>query len=184
MNYAPQTSRVPQTMSQKSDLLFVLGHAGSGKSLWAEVETVRLGGVPRYVATARVWDDEIREKVAKHAARRGSEWTLSEVPTDLAGACARFGSGDVVLIDCATMWLTNLLMDEVDETPLAEDWLRAMKDSAARFVVVSNDVGGGVTPDNALARRFQRRQGALNQHLAAAADRVVLVTAGLPQWLK
>lgn len=137
-----------------------------------------------YVATARLGDAEMAAKARDHAARRGSEWALVEEPVDLARACAACAEGEAVLIDCATMWLTNLLMDEVDWAPFARAWIAAMAASSARFVVVSNDVGGGVTPDNALARRFQRAQGALNQQLAAAADRVVLVTAGLSQVLK
>lgn len=167
-----------------SHLTFALGHAASGKSAWAETEVLRMGGAPVYVATARAWDDEMRAKVAAHAARRGSDWRLVEAETELAAICAGAAANEVLLVDCATMWLTNLMMDERAWEPAAEAWLAAMRDGAARVVVVSNDVGGGVTPDNAMARGFQRMQGALNQRLAAAADRVVLVTAGLPQVLK
>ncbi|WP_299838289.1 bifunctional adenosylcobinamide kinase/adenosylcobinamide-phosphate guanylyltransferase [uncultured Jannaschia sp.] len=164
--------------------LLVLGHAASGKSVWAEAETLRQAGDPVYVATARVLDAEMRAKVDQHAARRGLDWTLIEAPTELAATCARAGAGQVLLVDCATMWLTNLMMDAADWEAPAEAWIAAMAASPARFVVVSNDVGGGVTPDNPLARRFQRAQGALNQRLADAMDAVVLVTAGLPQRLK
>ena len=145
-----------------------------------------MGGPLTYLATARIWDGETAAKVRDHAARRGSDWTLREVETDLAGACADMSG--TVLIDCATMWLTNLTMDagaaDPDWRTPAEAWIAAMAASPARFVVVSNEVGGGITPDNALARRFQKAQGLLNQRLAAAADRVVLVTAGLPMRLK
>ncbi len=171
-------------MEKNFGATLVLGHAASGKSRWAEADCARGPGSARYVATARVLDSEMRAKVAAHAARRGPAWTVAEVPVDLATACASFDGGDVVLIDCATMWLTNLLMDDVDWRAPADAWFAAMAGSDARFVIVSNDVGGGVTPDNALARRFQRMQGELNQRLAAFADRVVLVTAGLPQRLK
>ncbi|CTQ48126.1 bifunctional adenosylcobinamide kinase/adenosylcobinamide-phosphate guanylyltransferase [Jannaschia donghaensis] len=171
-------------MSENSDITLVLGHAASGKSLWAEAEIARLGGKKSYVATARILDAEMRAKVADHAARRGPEWSLVEAADTLAAVCTRFGTDDTVLIDCATMWLTNRMMDEDDWQSLAEEWLFAMRRSRATFVVVSNDVGGGITPDNAMARRFQRMQGALNQRLATYADRVVLVTAGLPQQLK
>jgi adenosylcobinamide kinase/adenosylcobinamide-phosphate guanylyltransferase len=164
------------------DLTLVLGHAGSGKSLWAEGEVQRLGGDLTYIATARLWDDEIHAKRDAHAARRGDDWTLVEEPIDLAGVCG--GLSGAVLIDCATMWLTNHVMDEADWQAGFGRWLAAMRAAPARFVVVSNDVGGGITPDNAMARAFQADQGALNQRLAAEADHVVLVTAGLPQVLK
>ncbi|MEM7642841.1 MAG: bifunctional adenosylcobinamide kinase/adenosylcobinamide-phosphate guanylyltransferase [Pseudomonadota bacterium] len=162
----------------------VLGHAASGKSAWAEAAAAANNLKLIYIATSRLWDDEMAAKARDHAARRGPDWAVVEEPVDLAGACAARAEGEIVLIDCATMWLTNLVMDEVDWAPATDAWIAAMAASPARFVVVSNDVGGGVTPDNALARRFQRAQGALNQRLAVAADRVVLVTAGLAQILK
>lgn len=171
-------------MSDISDSLLVLGHASSGKSLWAEAEIEKSRGAKKYVATARILDSEMRRKVDVHAARRGPDWTLVEAPDDLARVCAGFGAGDGVLVDCATMWLTNRLMDDDDWQAPAEAWFSAMRSSPARFVVVSNDVGGGVTPDNAMARHFQRMQGDFNRRLAALAEGVVLVTAGLPQRLK
>ncbi|WP_235962441.1 bifunctional adenosylcobinamide kinase/adenosylcobinamide-phosphate guanylyltransferase [Jannaschia marina] len=171
-------------MSEISDITLVLGHTASGKSLWAEEEIALMRGRKKYVATSRLLDSEMHKKAALHAARRGDDWRVHEESVDLAAVCATFGTGDAVLVDCATMWLTNLMMDDVDWEPRAEAWLAAMHASTARFVVVSNDVGGGVTPDNTMARRFQRMQGALNQRLAAAADRVFLVTAGLPLRLK
>ena len=166
-----------------SALTVVLGHAASGKSAWAErmVEARPGGRSMTYVATARILDAEMAAKVERHTARRRG-WDTLEAQTDLAAACR--GRDGTVLIDCATMWLTNLAMDGTPwEDPLAA-WIAAMRTAPARFWVVSNDVGGGVTPDNAMARAFQRMQGEANQRLAAAADHVVLVTAGLPQWLK
>ena len=170
------------TSGTLENLALVLGHAASGKSDHAEA-LVRATGLPRaYVATARALDAEMAAKVAAHAVARGPGWRLVEAPTDLAAACA--DATGAVLVDCATMWLTNLAMDGVDWRAPAEAWLAAMAAAPARFVVVSNDVGGGVTPANAMARAFQRDQGALNRRLAAAAARVELVTAGLPQRLK
>lgn len=165
-------------------LTLVLGHASSGKSAWAEAEAVENSHRLIYVATSRLWDEEMTAKARDHAARRGSRWTLVEEPVDLAAICAARQADEMALIDCATMWLTNLIMDETPWEAPAEAWIAAMTTSPALFIVVSNDVGGGVTPDNELARRFQRAQGALNQRLAAAAGRVVLVTAGLAQVLK
>ncbi|KIT14606.1 bifunctional adenosylcobinamide kinase/adenosylcobinamide-phosphate guanylyltransferase [Jannaschia aquimarina] len=162
-------------------ILLVLGHAASGKSAWAEARVVD-ADAPTYLATSRVLDDEMRRKVEAHAARRGPGWTLVEEPVNLAAACD--GLTGTVLVDCVTMWLTNLLMDDADWRAPLDAWISAMHASSARFVLVSNDVGGGVTPDNGMARRFQHMQGLTNQRLAAEADRVVLVTAGLPQVLK
>ncbi|UWQ22205.1 bifunctional adenosylcobinamide kinase/adenosylcobinamide-phosphate guanylyltransferase [Jannaschia sp. W003] len=164
--------------------MLALGHAASGKSAFAEAEAAdwaaREGAPLAYVATARILDAEMEAKRAAHAARRGTGWVLHEAPEDLAGACA--GLEGAVLVDCATMWLANL--GERDWEAPAKAWIAAMRAAPGRFWVVSNDVGGGVVPANAMARRFQRAQGLLNQRLAAAADRVVLVTAGLPQVLK
>lgn len=171
-------------MVKKNSTTLVLGHAASGKSLWAETYLRNLSEKKIYVATAQLWDDDMRAKARDHAARRGSDWQLIEQPDDLAAICAGAGADQTLLIDCATMWLTGLMMAEADWQGPATDWIAAMATGPAHYIVVSNDVGGGVTPDNALARRFQRAQGALNQQLAAAADRVVLVTAGLPQLLK
>ncbi|GIT91222.1 adenosylcobinamide kinase/adenosylcobinamide phosphate guanyltransferase [Jannaschia pagri] len=171
-------------MTTLSRLTLALGHAASGKSAWAETHVLEAGGRAVYVATAALWDDEMRAKAQAHADRRGAAWTLIEGPKDLADTCLAAQRGDVLLIDCATMWLTGLMMTDTDWQAPATAWIAAMAEGAARYVVVSNDVGGGVAPDNALARRFQRAQGALNQQLASAADRVVLVTAGLPQVLK
>ncbi|WGH80022.1 bifunctional adenosylcobinamide kinase/adenosylcobinamide-phosphate guanylyltransferase [Jannaschia ovalis] len=171
-------------MDVKDGLTLVLGHAASGKSDWAEAAVRATGAAPVYVATAQALDAEMSNKIKAHAARRGPEWRLVEAPLDLAAACEPARDGEVWLIDCATMWLTNKIMADADWHEPAEAWLAHVADSPAGFVVVSNDVGGGVTPDNSLARRFQREQGALNQRLARAADRVVLVTAGLAQRLK
>lgn len=162
----------------------VLGHASSGKSVWAERLASEGGAARIYLATARAGDEEMAAKIARHAARRGPDWTLIAEPLDLAGRCGAQAADRTVLVDCATMWLTNHLMDGTDWEPPLRAWIRAMRNAPARFVVVSNDVGGGVTPDNALARRFQRAQGAVNEALAGAADRVFLVTAGLAQRLK
>jgi adenosylcobinamide kinase/adenosylcobinamide-phosphate guanylyltransferase len=170
------------SQSQKTQITLVLGHAASGKSAYAEAATLAETGHAAYVATAALRDEEMRAKARAHAARRGPAWTLVEQPQDLAATCA--GLTGPVLIDCATLWLTPLVIEDRDWHAAAAAWIAAMRAAEATFHVVSNDVGGGVTPENALARRFQRAQGALNRMLAAEADRVVLVTAGLPQVLK
>ena len=171
------------TSDQRPRLTLVLGHAASGKSAWAERAVTACPGPWTYVATGAAGDGEMADRIAAHAARRGPGWRLTEEPLDLAGACA--AARGPVLVDCATMWLSNLAMDGAAWDTRADDWIAAMRANPdSRFWVVSNDVGGGVVPANAMARQFQRDQGMLNQRLAAAADRVVLVTAGLPQVLK
>ena len=165
-------------------LTLVLGGAGSGKSLWAET-LVRNAGKDRiYLATARVWDDEMRQKVNHHIAQRGPGWTTIEAPLDVTSALAQARPDQVVLLDCATMWLSNHLLDETDLATEEARFLTALSTCAAPVVVVSNEVGLSVVPDNALARRFRDAQGALNQKLAAQAGLVVAVMAGLPLTLK
>lgn len=171
-------------MPDSSNITLVLGHAASGKSAWAESETLRAGAAALYIATAQSLDDEMHAKIARHSRRRGAEWSLIEEPLELARVCVGVDRDVSALIDCATLWLTNLMVENRPWEPAAEGWIDAMARSRGRFVVVSNDVGGGVVPDNAMARSFQHAQGALNQRLAAAAKHVVLVTAGLPQVLK
>jgi adenosylcobinamide kinase/adenosylcobinamide-phosphate guanylyltransferase len=123
-------------------------------------------------------------KVRDHQATRGSNWATIEEPLDLARALASAPQDAPVLIDCATMWLSNLMLGEHDITAATQAFLAALNTHNAPVVIVSNEVGHGIVPDNALARAFRNAQGRLNQELAAAAQTVVMITAGLPQVLK
>ena len=123
-------------------------------------------------------------KVQRHLDQRGEGWTTIEAPMDLAPVLAELAADQICLIDCATMWLTNHLLAESDLQSAQEDLLNALRDCPARLVVVSNEVGHGIVPENALARRFREAQGRLNIALAAQAKLVVQVTAGLPLVLK
>lgn len=163
---------------------FVLGGAASGKSAWAEnlIETNCLTAL--YLATGRVLDDEVRARVNVHVARRDSRWHTVEAPLDLAPALSALSATDAVLIDCATMWLSNHLLDGSDLARAQSALLNALQACAAPWVIVSNEVGHGVVPDNRLARQFREAQGRLNIALAAQADLAVQVVAGLPQILK
>ena len=165
-------------------LTFVLGGAASGKSLWAENLLLSSRLEPVYLATARVFDDEIFSKVLLHKNRRGPVWTNLEAEIDVSTLLEQLEQHQAVLIDCATMWLTNLMMDDLDVEPAIEGLLNALRSCLAPVVVVSNEVGHGIVPENALARRFREAQGQLNCALAAQADLAVFVTAGLPQVLK
>ncbi len=165
-------------------LTLVLGGAASGKSAFAERMLTASGRPMLYIATAQAHDAEMRVKIAAHQARRGAGWTTVEAPMDLETPLAEAEPDSVVLVDCATLWLTNHLLAESDLVTAETRLLRALDACAAPAVVVSNEVGGGVVPDNALARRFRAAQGRLNQSLAARAGLVVAVMAGLPLVLK
>ena len=162
----------------------VLGGAASGKSVWAENLLLSSRLAPVYLATSRVFDDEIKMKVSIHKSRRNDLWHTVEADSDLSGVLGALKPTQAVLIDCATMWLSNQLLDDNDLEAAQADLLNAMAQCKAPVVVVSNEVGHGIVPDNALARTFREAQGRLNMALAAQADLVVFVTAGLPQVLK
>ena len=164
-------------------LTLVLGGARSGKSRYAESLLGGAGGV--YIATAEAIDDEMRARIGRHRARRDDRWTTVEAPLDLAGALRAHGrNAPGVLVDCLTVWLGNLMHAGRD----VDHEVRALLESLAAIegpvVLVANEVGLGVVPDNPLARAFRDHAGELNQALAARADRVVLVTAGVPLVLK
>lgn len=165
-------------------LTLVLGGAASGKSRHAEKLITDTGLGPVYVATAQAFDDEMRAKISRHREQRGPAWRTIEAPLDPGAALGSCRAGDAVLIDCATLWLTNLVLGEQDlDAALAAFWT-ALGTCAAPVVIVSNEVGQGIVPDNALSRRFRNAQGRLNQDLAGRADRVDAVMAGLPLRLK
>ncbi len=164
-------------------LALVLGGARSGKSRQAEALLSDLASPWRYLATGQAWDDEMRDRIAAHRDRRDGRWQTVEVPLHLPAALDAAGS-DPVLVDCLTLWLTNLLLGEHD----IEQAMSALMDALARrrapTVLVGSEVGLGIVPENALARRFRDEAGLLHQRVAAMADRVVLVVAGLPLVLK
>lgn len=147
---------------------------------------VRQSGLAKvYIATAEAHDGEMSEKIASHRAKRaGQGWRTIEAPHETANALAKIESGEVVLLDCVTFWLTNLMVDEGDWDEELDILLDVLVQMRAPVVLVSNDVSGGVIPGNELARAFQRAQGEVNQRLAAQSDLVVYVTAGLPSVLK
>jgi len=165
-------------------LSLVLGGARSGKSRLAE-GLVTASRRPRlYIATAEAWDDEMRSRIGQHRTDRGPDWHTIEAPHDLPAALAMAGADSVVLLDCATLWLTNRLLAEADLAAETTALLAALAACPAPVVVVSNELGWSIVPENALARRFRDAQGRLNQQLAGQAGLVVAVIAGLPLVLK
>jgi adenosylcobinamide kinase/adenosylcobinamide-phosphate guanylyltransferase len=163
----------------KAPLTFVLGGARSGKSAYAEALVMAHPTPWVYVATGQAFDSEMTARVAEHQARRPEGWRTIEAPIDLAGA---LGGAEPVLIDCLTLWVTNLML--AGQEP---DWpgLLAVLDArTAPTVIVSNEVGLGIVPDNALARVFRDTAGRLHQRVAARADTVIFMVAGLPMVVK
>lgn len=171
-------------MPDRSHLTFVLGGARSGKSTHAEKLTSSFPAPWLYVATAQAFDEEMRERIAQHRARRGEGWTTVEAPLDLAAALAGAPERQPVLVDCLTLWLSNHMLAGHDVDAESDRLAAVLARPRGPWFVVSNEVGLGVVPDNALARRFRDAQGRLNQKVAAAADRVVLMVAGLPMQVK
>jgi len=163
----------------------VIGGQRSGKSRYAEGLVVASGLAPVYIATAAAGDGEMAERIAAHRARRGANWRTVEEPLDLADALMReSGPGFHVLADCLTVWLSNLMEAERNVAAETDAMTAALARVTGPVVLVSNEVGLGIVPDNPLARRFADELGILNQRLAEAVDRVVLVSAGLPMVLK
>jgi len=167
-----------------SKLTLVLGGAASGKSDFAEI-LARQSGLPRsYIATAQAFDDEMQKKIAKHQHDRGHDWKTTEAPLELCEALAAQPKGNIVLIDCLTLWLSNLLLADQYITEVNENLLSAVNNFGGPVICVSNEVGLGLVPDTPLGRQFREAQGALNRQIASCADLVVLVTAGIPQAIK
>lgn len=165
--------------------LFVIGGARSGKSHHAQTRIEALSGRLAFIATAEPRDAEMADRIARHQAERGARWTACEAPFDLAGAIrAAQDHADAILADCLTLWLSNLLLAEHDVAAATAALEQAVRDCPVPIALVANEVGLGIVPTNALARRFRDEAGRLNQRVAAFADEVVLVTAGLPLTLK
>jgi adenosylcobinamide kinase / adenosylcobinamide-phosphate guanylyltransferase len=166
------------------NVTLILGGARSGKSRYAE-KLIEARPPPWiYLATAEARDGEMERRIAEHRARRDRRWQTIEAPHDLAGALGALPARSAVLVDCLTLWLSNRLLADADIDREIEGLERALASHDGAVVMVSNDVGSGIVPDNALARRFRDLQGVLNQRIAAKASRVVLMVAGLPLAVK
>jgi adenosylcobinamide kinase / adenosylcobinamide-phosphate guanylyltransferase len=171
--------------SQPTRSLLVLGGARSGKSRYAQKLAESSGASPVLIATARAHDAEMMARIARHAAERGPDWTLVEEPIALAAALDREArESRIIVVDCATLWLSNLLLSEADPAAAIDELARSVAGLAGPAIFVSNEVGLGIVPENALARAFRDAQGQLNQALGHACDAVVLVSAGLALQLK
>lgn len=166
-------------------IILITGGARSGKSSYAEKLALGLSDTPVYMATARIWDEEFRERVRRHQARRGPQWTNIEEEKFLSRHALE---GRVVLVDCLTLWATNFFFDLESDVDQALGALQAEFDSLtaqdATFILVTNEIGMGGTSDNEIQRRFTDLQGWMNQYAATRADEVVLMVSGIPVKIK
>jgi adenosylcobinamide kinase/adenosylcobinamide-phosphate guanylyltransferase len=163
--------------------LLVLGGARSGKSRYAEARVRAAGGPLIYIATAQASDEEMTDRIAHHREDRGPDWRTVEAPIDLPEAIEQ-ANGAAVLVDCLTLWATNLLLADADIDAATERLLTAVRTHPGPLALVSNEIGLGIVPDNALSRRFRDIAGRLNQMVAEAVDEVQFIAAGLPLTLK
>jgi len=164
-------------------LTLVLGGARSGKSRYAEGLIAALPPPWAYIATAEAGDHEMAVRIRGHRARRGRSWRTVEAPRDIATALAEAAKMPV-LVDCLTLWLSNLMLADADIDAEIDRLEKALADTEAPVVLVANEVGSGIVPDHPLGRKFRDLHGLLNQRVAARADRVVLMVAGLPLAVK
>ena len=161
----------------------VLGGTRSGKTAYAQAQALAAAGgrtTPTMIATAQALDDEMTDRIARHRHDRGDGWRTLEAPLDLVAVLEGLSASDVAVVDCLTLWLSNLMGEDRDIEAETSALARAVARCPAALWLVSNEVGWGIVPDNALARQFRDHAGRLHQRLAAEADGVVLVVAGLP----
>ncbi|WP_423069289.1 bifunctional adenosylcobinamide kinase/adenosylcobinamide-phosphate guanylyltransferase [Devosia sp. CN2-171] len=166
--------------------VLVLGGARSGKTGFAERLTMRAGTRPAYLATAQALDDEMRERVRAHREQRGPEFATIEEPLRLSRAITEAArKHDAILVDCLTLWITNLIMAEENVAAAVDELLATLTETqGSRVILVSNEVGLGIVPDNAMARMFRDLVGSAHQRVAEICDDAYFVVAGLPMVLK
>ncbi len=170
------------TEKETRKIIFVIGGAKSGKSSFAISKAEAFSGRKAYIATAEPLDEEMKERIRRHRDQRGKDWQTFEEPKDMVRVLKEAGeSCSAVVIDCLTLWLSNLLHGTEEPDKKIDPFLSALREEGhPPFFIVSNEVGMGIVPDNALSRRFRDLAGRLNQAVAAIADEVYLVTAGIP----
>ena len=171
------------------ETVFVIGGCRSGKSRHALETTQRYtGGKKKFIATCIPYDEEMKSRVARHQNERDQNWETIEAPLDLSKAIIEAGrDAIVVLVDCLTLWINNLLMEDENADNILDkipDLIRAIDSVKCPVVLVSNEVGGGIVPENRLARLFRDLVGSVNQAVAARADEVVWMVAGIPVTVK
>ncbi|ADV67734.1 bifunctional adenosylcobinamide kinase/adenosylcobinamide-phosphate guanylyltransferase [Deinococcus maricopensis] len=167
-----------------AELVFVTGGARSGKSAFAEARAHALGGAGvTYLATAQAFDDEMRDRIGRHRADRPAAWDTLEEPLDVAGAL-RAARHPVVLLDCLSLWVSNLMLADHPDDAILRRVDDLLAENTRTLIVVTNEVGLGIVPDNALARRYRDVLGWANQRAARASTEAYLLASGLPLRLK
>ena len=171
-------------MPEQGSLTFVLGGARSGKSRHAETLVSACPAPWAYIATAQAFDDEMRARIGLHRERRDGRWRTVEAALDLADAIGRVPDGQALLVDCLTLWLTNVMLAERNVEKACQELATVLARPRGPWFMVSNEVGLGIVPDNRLGRDFRDAAGRLNQMIAAKADTVLFMVAGLPMKVK
>ena len=164
--------------------ILIIGGARSGKSTLAESMALALGVPASYIATAEAPDDEMADPISKHQSRRGPEWQTLAEPLDLSRALRESDGQGPRLVDCLTLWLSNLMFAERDWETETQAMLNTVSNQASPVIFVTNEVGGGIVPENKLARQFRDAADIMNQQVAATCDEVWLCVAGLPVKVK
>lgn len=165
--------------------LLVLGGARSGKSRYAQTRAESLGLKQIYVATAQAFDREMNDRISRHRADRDARWETIEAPIEVARALRERSARDtVMLVDCLTLWTTNLILGDYGVAEATQALVEAVADARGPIILVANEVGYGIVPENALARRFRDEAGVINQQVAAAVGEVQLVVAAIPISIK
>jgi adenosylcobinamide kinase/adenosylcobinamide-phosphate guanylyltransferase len=169
----------------KGNIVFILGGARSGKSRVALQRASEFSGKKAYIATAQALDDEMKERIDKHKKERSGDWTTFEEPINISGLIKDIHKKyDVIIVDCLTLWLSNLMHTDSNIQRESELFISLLTDVHCSLLIVSNEVGLGIVPDNAMARKFRDLSGYVNQRVAETADEVYLVTAGIPVKIK
>ncbi|HXL09441.1 MAG TPA: bifunctional adenosylcobinamide kinase/adenosylcobinamide-phosphate guanylyltransferase [Candidatus Bathyarchaeia archaeon] len=169
--------------SMSKEIIVITGGARSGKSHYAEQRAIEMGDRRLYVATAEARDEEMAQRIAEHRKRRGNQWRTIEEPLELTQALvAQRGKTDCALVDCLTLWISNLLIRHDDKyaSQKVEEMIEKLPQLNFHLVFVTNEVGSGIVPDNLLACKFRDLTGWTNQRMAQAANEVILMVAGIP----
>ncbi|MEP2102016.1 MAG: bifunctional adenosylcobinamide kinase/adenosylcobinamide-phosphate guanylyltransferase [Parasphingorhabdus sp.] len=176
---------MPIKSDRSGQITLILGGTRSGKSSFAQKMAEESGRQLIYIATAEAFDEEMTDRIARHQQDRGPVWQTVEEPLDLAAAITAHSSQQTtVLVDCLTIWLSNIMLADQDITAALDALGQALSNASGPVILVSNEVGSGIVPETPLGRQFRDEAGWMNQRMAAVAGDVALITAGLPLWLK
>ncbi len=171
------------------DIIFVIGGCKSGKSSHAlDLSDKIRGDKKNFIATCIPYDEEMKKRVARHQAERSSNWITHEIPVDISEAIDRISSeADLILVDCLTLWINNLFMEQLDDVNImgyVKKLVQSLSNAKCPIILVSNEVGAGIVPENDLARHYRDVAGLVNQKIAACADQVIWTVAGIPVKIK